>query len=73
MSEEVYGHLCDISRVRDKIADARGVHVPYMPIQPKFVEMLHRDGFIPSFDHVRGYGFCWVWLIWDNLRIISTI
>jgi len=73
MSPIVHAHLLDISRVADKIQEHRGVRIGYMPITPKFAGMLDAEGFVPGFDHVKGFGLCWVWMIWDNLRIISTI
>lgn len=73
MNSTIYGHLCDISQVADKIAQHRGVRIQYMPIADKFSAMLDDAGFVPSFDHVRGFGLCWVWMIWDNLKIISRI
>ncbi len=73
MSPTIHMHLCDISRVADKIAEARGVRIQYMPVTAKFAGMLDNEGFVPGFDHVKGFGLCWVWMIWDNLMIVSTI
>lgn len=73
MNSTIHSHLCDISRVADRIALQRGFRIQYMPISDRFSVMLNNAGFVPSFDHVKGYGLCWVWMIWDNLKIISRI
>ncbi len=73
MSPLIHKHLADLSSVVERVHKVVGHRPPYMPITDKFATMLEEDGFVPQFHHVRGYGLCWLWMIWDNFQIVSTI
>ena len=72
MNKKIHGYLTIIGKVSDKIREETGKYLGFMPITPPFVALLEAEGVVPQFDYVEGFGLCWVWLVWDNIQIVST-
>ena len=73
MSKKIHEYLVSISKTARGIRKFTGKSMDYMPITLKFANMLEADGIVPWFDYIKGYGPCWTWMIWDNLRIVSPV